>query len=203
MAIGVEAKKGVFALEEGNWWGDPRKTSSIEPLLAMLHQQGLHQLPYFHREIDTRQAFDYYVEQWTQARYVSMPVLYLGFHGSDGKLLVGDGRRQGAAVALDEIEEILNEKAQGRMLHLASCGIMDANGNRLNRFLERTGLVAITGFRQDVDYIESAAFELLFFTSLQENAFTVSGANAILKRLKSRARGLIDYLGFRMRVRPT
>lgn len=203
MAIGASEKKGVFALEEGNWWGDPKKTSSIEPLLMLLRQQGLHDLPYFHREIDTREAFDFYLDQWTQKRFVEMPILYLSFHGEAGTLFVGDQRRQGAAVGLDEIEEILGDKAQGRMLHFASCGTMDVNGNRLNRFLDRTGLVAVTGFRTEVDYLESGAFELLLFSSLQKNAFTVPGANAVLKRLEARAKGLIEYLGFRMWVRLT
>jgi hypothetical protein len=47
-----------------------------------------------------------------------------------------------------------------------------------NRFLKVTGALAVLGYRSSIDWVESAAFELLVLAQLQYGALTVGGLNA-------------------------
>ena len=54
------------------------------------------------------------------ASFDNFPILYLGFHGDTGKIIVGEGR--GSALSLEELAERLADRCKGRVLHLGSCG---------------------------------------------------------------------------------
>ena len=75
---------------------------------------------------------------------------------------------------------------------------MDSHGNRLNRFVRNTGAVGVCGYREDVDWLESAAFETLALGLLQGAAFTKSSIKKFNRELKNLAPGLYDRLGFRL-----
>ncbi|MXY24980.1 MAG: hypothetical protein F4Y45_10720, partial [Acidobacteria bacterium] len=57
----------------------------------------------------------------------------------------------------------------------------------MNRFVRRTGACAVFGFRTDVDWLPSAAFELLVLGYLQEVSFTKAGMRSLQRRVKREA----------------
>jgi hypothetical protein len=71
----------------------------------------------------------------------------------------------------------------------------------LQSFLRRTGALAICGYKDDVDMLRSAAFELLLFDILLENALNLNGVKAMRRKLQTEARSLVKELGFRMVIR--
>lgn len=190
--------KGVFCVE-GDWSSDLEKPSSVHPILLLLRERlGV---PFIYLpHVNTTAQLEKDLSKWTQKKYADYPILYLAYHGKGDRLTID---REG--VDLDWFAEKLRGKCEARIIHFGSCGTMGIHGNRINRFLEQTGALAVSGYTTDVDWLVSAAFELLFFAEMQGNVFFVSGAKAIRKRIMS-MRGetgqLAKRLNFRMVIRP-
>jgi hypothetical protein len=191
--------KGVFCLE-GDWEPDLRVRTSVLPVLELLEKANEPSIPFIRRAIGTISGFEYYLEKWTQKKYVSFPILYLGFHGDPGVLYVGEKKTQ--PVSLDWLEERLAGKCKKRIIHFGACGTLATHGNRLRTFFQRTQALAISGYRMDVDWVLSAAFEIVLLSEMQENALTRAGMAAVYRRVKARAGSLARDLEFRMVVAP-
>lgn len=66
--------------------------------------------------------------------------------------------------------------------------------------MEQTGALAVCGYKSDVDWMLSAAFEIILLYELQFNALTKPGMAAVRKRVRSRASRLAHDLQFRMMI---
>lgn len=73
---------------------------------------------------------------------------------------------------------------------------MQIDERRLQTFLQRTGALAICGYRYHVEMLRSAAFELLLFNALLGNTLTLNGAKAMKRRIETEERTLCKELGF-------
>ena len=194
MAKKKDEKKGIFCLE-GDWW-DVKDTTSVEPVLRLLQTMGGYKVRYVHRDIGTREEFDFYLKKWSGRSFASHPILYLGFHGKSGCILVGEGRSK--RIGLAELAEQLDGCCKGRVIHFGSCSTLDASGHTLNAFLRRTGALAVLGFKREVDWLASAAFDTLVLGYLQEVPFTAAGMQRFQERLGKNAPGLLKTLAFRI-----
>ncbi len=99
---------------------------------------------------------------------------------------------------LRELEERLEGACKKRIIHFGSCGTLDIHGNRVRSFLQRTGALAVCGYKSEVDWMLSAAFEIILFYELQFNALTKAGMAAVRKRVRGQAHNLAKKLKFRM-----
>lgn len=189
--------KGVFCLE-GDWDSDLRWRATVGPVLELLDRSGAPAVPFIRRDVGTPEEFEYYLGKWTQRRYSRYPILYLGFHGGPGILHVGDRRR--GPVTLDWLEDRLAGACKGRLIHFGACGTLGTHGNRLRQFLRRTGALAVCGYQEDVDWMLSAAFELILLYQFQFNALTKAGMAAVKRRVVRRASDLARDLKFRMLI---
>lgn len=192
--------KGIFCLE-GDWWGQLDKPSSIRPALELLNAWEPYRIPFVHRDVATRAEFESYVRKWCQKGSSRYPILNLAFHGTPGHLYLGDGRIRENRVCLDELAELLAGRCTRRIIHFGSCGTVQVNGHALNRFLRTSGALAVCGYREDVEWLQSSAFELLVFGAMQRNSLTRSGAAAMKRRIEHESGRLAKTLGFRMVVR--
>lgn len=191
--------KGIFCLE-GDWYPDLRRPTTVGPVLDLLEKSNIPAVPSIRRDIGTVPELEYYLQKWTQQRYSRYPILYLGCHGSPGELHVGP--RNSERVTLGWLEQRLEGKCKGRVIHFGSCGTLAIHGNRLNGFLQRTGALAVCGYQEDVDWMLSSAFEIVLLSGFQQNAFTRPGMAAVERRVRSQASRLVRDLKFRMVVAP-
>lgn len=187
--------KGVFCLE-GDWDPDLRNRTSVGPVLDLLEKSNYPRVPFIRRDVGTLAELEYYLGKWIQRKYDRYPVLYLGFHGAPGRLKVGPVRDGGIDLAW--LEERLADSCRKRIIHFGSCGTLDIHGNRVRSFLNRTGALAVCGYREDVDWMLSAAFEIILFYQLQFNTLTKQGMAAVKRRVTSQATRLARELKFRM-----
>lgn len=183
--------KGIFCLETSNCEGVKDQTTVV-PLLELLATHAVYQAPFRRFDVGTLEEFDLYLEKWCGAAFDNYPILYLAFHGSPGALSVGGGD-----LRLEDLAERLDGRCKGRVIHLGSCGTANVHGRRLSAFLARTGALAVCGYRTDVAWMESAAFDLLLLGGLQHRAFRVDSMRAFDRELKKTAPGLYKSLGFR------
>ena len=193
--------KGIFCLE-GDWLSDLRRPSSVEPILAVIDQQLTPKRHHIHRDIGTIQELRYYLAKWKQKQYSGYPILYLGFHGQNGIIHIGDGRSGTTKVSLNDLADILDGACDRRLIHFTSCSTLGVNGHQLNSFLKRTGALAVSGYKTDVDWIKSAAFELFVLSEFQYGALTHKGVTGMYERIVKHAEGLAKELQFRLIVNP-
>ncbi len=177
---------GVFAFE-GDWETDLRDPWSIEPMLRALEVIG--ELDCIRRNVATVPELEHYVDKWLQKRYAGYQVGYFGFHGEPGRLWLG-GKRY---VSLDDLETMIDGRAEGRVIHFGSCSVMRVSATRLKEFQENTQARAVIGYTRDVDSdLNWAAFEILLLEALSRYRQT----GAPLRHLRENHGHLCDKLGF-------
>ena len=101
-------------------------------------------------------------------------------------------------VALDWLEDQLRGKCAHRIIHFSSCSTLRVHGNRLNRFLHETGAVAVSGYEGEVNWIRSAAFELMVLSEFQYGALRAASIKKVEERIRSASAGLSSQLGWRI-----
>jgi hypothetical protein len=186
--------KGVFCLE-GDWDGDLKSRKSIQPVLQLLEHAGEPSIPSIRRDIGTIPELEHYLRKWCLKRYKNYPILYLAFHGSPGTLYLDNSK---TTVDLDWLEERLEGACKGKVIHLGSCQTMNVHGSRLNKFLVRTGALAVCCYKIDVEWMYSAAFEIMLFGCFQRYSMTKQGMEAVKRMVEAEIPGLAKAQAFRM-----
>ena len=199
----IDQKKGVFCLETDQWHGH-KDRSSVEPILGLLERLSGYQVPYQHRTVATRGELEYAIERYLKPTYSTYPVLYLAFHGYPAVC----GEQSGISLAdgdleLGELGAMMEGRCASRVVYFGSCWTLDTHGARLNSFLKQTRAIAICGYREEVDWLESTAFDMLFLGTIQwQSLRRRDSVRRFDDELKSIAPGLYRNLGFRLAVRP-
>jgi hypothetical protein len=193
--MGSFKHKGVFCLE-GDWGTDLKGRTTVTPVLELLERSHYPAIRSIRRDVATPGELEYYLDRWRLKKYDDYPILYLGFHGDPGTVFMRAGKKE--PVELEWLGERLEGACKGRIVHFGSCGTMAVHGNRLNRFMEQTKALAVCGYRVDVDWIQSAAFELVLLSALQFNTFTKVGLAAAERQVRRDAGSLAKLLKFRM-----
>lgn len=164
MALGkvlaTSSDLGVLCLE--SWSGDLRNRDTVRPLLEVLDAQA--GLKFIHRMVDSREQLIEYLVRWQVLG--GYRVGYLACHGSTGEIHVG-----GETVSLDDLGTLLADEGidlSGRTLYLGGCAVMGVRRSVTKTLRERTRLACVCGYAGEdgVDWLESAAFELLLFQAL-------------------------------------
>ncbi len=163
--------KGIFCIE-GLWDPDLRVGSTVQPVLELLRLN--EDTAYIHREYATREEFEYYLKKWAQKTYEAYPILYLTSHGTEGGIELG-----GEFYSLEDMALLLEGKCANRAIMLSSCTTLKLPKAKLMHLLEQTGALLVCGYRVDVDWMRSLAFELLLFSHMQGHEFSGRGADAI------------------------
>ncbi len=196
MAKKKDQTKGIFCLEEPAWGGRVTDPTTVEPVLRLLEKLKDLAVPYLHHDCATREEFEFFLPKWVGGSFGKYPILYLGFHGGPGEITVGQ-----QSVTLKDLEALLGDgTCAGRLIHFGACSTLAASEQKLNRFLSRTGALAVCGYTKTVPFLESCAFEVLLLGRLQCVSFRRSASvRKFDDELRKRARGLYESLGFRMR----
>ena len=197
--------KGIICLETDRWEGT-KDQSSVEPVLRLLERLNDYRVPYMHKRLATRKEMQYSLERYLQPTFKTHPILYLSFHGypsckgEQSGLWLGERK-----LPLENLAEMMEKRCANRIVYFGSCGTMDTDGRRLNTFLQTTKASAVCGYMEDVDWLESAAFDLLFLGKVQDMTFRyrkgLEQFDKFHKSLRETAPRLYRNLGFRMRVR--
>jgi hypothetical protein len=186
---------GIFCLE-GGWQNDFDSSSSVKAVLELVSQGA--ELEFVHRDVATREELAHYLGKWAQRGARRYPILYLAFHGGPGRFLVGDRRRTGHKVTLDDLATILGGGLRGRLVHFGSCSTLDVDRRHISRFLRQTGVLAATGFKKEVDWLRSSAFEVLVFETLLRHRLTLGGARRMERAFRREVPDLRREFQFRM-----
>lgn len=95
-------------------------------------------------------------------------------------------------ITLKEIADVLEDKLNGIIVHFGSCSTLNTTEKNITDFIKRTGCALISGYKKDVPYIDSSAFELLYFNVLN----TYKTYTSIKKNIVGKYPTLVDILRF-------
>jgi hypothetical protein len=185
--------KGIYCLE-GLWEEhNLADKASVLPVLELLKR--VENCDYIYHDCATRGELDFYLKKFVLKKYITKyPILYFAFHGNKNCILL----RQNEKVQIDEIAELLEGQCGKSIIFFASCLTLKIDSRLVRRFLKRTGAVAAVGYKSDVDWVKSTAFEMLLLQAFQNNAISVGGMRAIKNRISKEYRQLARDLEFRM-----
>jgi hypothetical protein len=185
--------KGIFCIE-GFWYGDHRDPTSVHPVLELIHR--INGLPYVYHRCGTKEEFVFSIERWkTKAFHKKYPILYLAFHGDKGVIKVGKD-----LIGLYELAAILGTKCEGVVIYFGSCATMNVNKRLLQKFLEQTRTLSILGFKQEVNWLRSASFDIQMLSYFLDNAFDSKGIEIIYNEIQTNCKSLARELDFRMEI---
>ncbi|MCZ2390240.1 MAG: hypothetical protein LC113_04075 [Acidobacteria bacterium] len=108
-------------------------------------------------------------------------------HGIPGNICLHNGKN----ISLDELADLMENRFMNWFVHFGSCSTLRSYA-AAERFASRTGAKMVSGFTKDVNWVESAAFELLLFELLQER----QSAKIIARQVWSRYGELAERNGF-------
>ena len=185
--------KGVFCLE-GFWYGDYKDLISVTPVLELVGKHS--NMPFVHHRCNTRAEFEYSINRWKTKVFCSKyPILYLGFHGEPGFIKVGKEK-----VTLVDLGNIIGNNCSRSIIHFGSCSTLNLNKTRVQNFMDQTGVLGVMGYKRDVDWLPSAAFEMLLLDLLQTNPFDSTGMKAFSKVIQSECKRQVNELDFRLMI---
>lgn len=153
---------GVFCIE--TVW-DRETNQSCRPLLEMMH--GCWGMNFVCRNAVTRSEFFRHLRTWAALHEGEYPILYLGFHGSSGEIWL-DNEEESAVenrITVTDICNGIDYWSPNTVIHFGSCGTIDEQ--HAKELFRETRVSGVSGYRTDVDWIESAAFELMYLELLQ------------------------------------
>jgi len=185
-------RNGVLCLE-GDWETGLRRRRSLVPVLQLIQSQW--NIPFIHRTASTRAEFRVVIQEWLKAKYNTYPILYLGFHGHPGAIEIGQ-----EIIPLKDLFEF-GAKGRGRIIHFGACETLSAPKKELAMFLKKTQLVAMCGFKAEVDWLHSCALEILILDELSRRTITPASVLTFNKNLKRMAGSLVRELGFHLWTR--
>lgn len=166
-------EKHIYCLE-GNWNRNPRSLQSVRPILEILKTSS--KVKYIYRKCQTKEDFFQSLNDFTKKRYANYSILYIAFHGRSNRIFMGK-----EYVTLKNIADTLEGKLSGKIVHFGSCSTLRTSEANIADFINRTGCLCISGYKRNVDYIGSTAFELLYFEMLQRYCSYNRARSAIIK----------------------
>ncbi|MBZ0267906.1 hypothetical protein K8I85_07110 [bacterium] len=183
--------KDVFCIE-GNWDDRLNRNVTVRPVLELLAINA--GVRFIYRDCSTKPEMVFLVDKWQQARYADYGILYLALHGRPGELVI-DGAE---TMSMDELGELISFRRRQRIVYFGSCSVLRGDARPIKSFLERSGVKAVCGYTTDVDWMKSAALDLVAINELQKYSATRQGLAAAERSIRKSTRALSGRLGFRM-----
>ena len=216
MAGNPALRRGIYCIE--TVWFDATSNMSMRPVLDYMHAR--FNTPYIHRNAVTRDELLAHLDIWSllpsheEYRY---PILLLSYHGTTEGISLREVSEdelewdeQGdpvfpsdCVVSLPEIAEAVGN-CRNKVLHFSSCSTFDVANDVVEDFLDETNASSVSGYREDVDWEDSFAFDLLYLGKVQRAPF-VNLTPKIMKQVsddlkESPYSELREELGFSLRV---
>ena len=157
MAKSRDHRKNIACLES-LWNSDIEYRLSVVPILELVTR--MNGIKYTRLTCNTREELAYNLRKLGQRR--GYRILYLSLHGKPGELLL-----DGARTDLESLAAMMGTGFAGWAVHFGSCSTIDAPRARIRRFMAATKVATVLGYQGDVNWIASAALDLLLFDWFQ------------------------------------
>ena len=89
-------------------------------------------------------------------------ILLLGFHGYSGGIYMPD-----LAIEMEALATFMGKGFRDWIVFFDSCRTMTVEKDRILKFIETTEVLMVMGYKNEVDWLEGAAVDLLVLNGLQ------------------------------------
>jgi len=151
-------KKNIACLES-LWDKDIENRLSVSPILELVSK--MDGVKYTYLTCSTIEEFKYNLTLLKRKR--GYGILYLAFHGSPGKIILAK-----STIEIETLATFMGKGFKDWIIHFGSCGTIGARKDRIKTFIKATDVSMVLGYKKDVDWIDSAALDLLILDWLQE-----------------------------------
>ena len=134
-----------------------KNRSSALSLLDFL-QNSDKRISFLFRNVATKDDFRFYINHLYYEAYKSYDTVYLCFHGSESSIALASGDEIDIMDFAKENQGIF----EGKNVHFGCCSTLNIGEDKAKEFKRLTKARMITGYKKDVDFIESFVFELWF-----------------------------------------
>lgn len=181
MADNAALRRGIYCVE--TVWFDPASNMSMRPVLDFLRAR--FNTPYVHRNAITKDEFLAHLDLWslldTAAQDIQYPILLLSYHGTAEGIVLREVSEDelewddelehpifpdDCIVSLQEISDVVGN-CHNKVIHFASCSTVDVGNDVVEDFLDATNASSVSGYREDVLWGDSLAFDMLFLEKVQ------------------------------------
>jgi hypothetical protein len=177
----IHRKRNIGCLE--SLWNDSTENRlNVIPVLDLISKQW--STKFSHLSCNTVAELRYNLDLLRKRNY---GVLYLAFHGSPGKI-----RPHGHIISLSDLAGMMGKRFRNWIIHFGSCSTL-RYASTAEHFVEATGVSIVTGYRRDVDWVESTALEMLLFQNYQR----FSSPRVAVRNLIDKHASLVEITGFR------
>lgn len=157
MARARDHRKNIACLES-LWNSDIENRLSVVPILELVTR--INGIKYTYLTCNTREELAYNLGKLRHGR--GYRILYLSLHGKPGEIIL-----DGGATDLESLAGMMGAGFAGWAVHFGSCATISVPRARLRRFAEATQVAMVLGYRTNVNWIASAALDLLLFDWFQ------------------------------------
>lgn len=183
----------VYCLE-GEWDTKVKDAQSVLPILDLLKR--LDYLDYVHRHVLTTRDVEHQLRKVLRTAPSTFPVIYVACHGGEEGLDLGLDE-----MSLPELARMTEGRMKDRVLHLGACSAMRRADDELRELARRTGARAVIGYEADVDWLESASFDLLVLGRLADGGRSDAIFNFLRRQNDSLAKSLGLVVATKLSVR--
>jgi len=179
--------KGIISIEswDGKIVNEPR--GGMRSLLTFVSE--FHQTPLNHNFLYTPEEMGYVLRN-VSTRNNSL--LYLALHGQPEAVQIG--MYSEFNITLNELATMMGRRFEGFGMHLASCAVMSSSEESIYDFMDKTGVLFVSGYDSYVDFISSSLVDLALINSWMFS----KNYNLMFKRMyKSPIKHLLVENGFK------
>jgi hypothetical protein len=173
-----------IACLESLWDENLEKRKSVVPILDVIVKN--HDVRSVYLTCNTEAELEFNLGLLPRKR--TYRILYLAFHGSMGEIHLADG----TPIALPYLAHLMGGRFRDWIVHFGSCGTIGADDEELGWFVRETGISLVTGYTKNVDWVDSAALDMVLLSSLQR----YKDLRAMTKKITRDYASLVDHLGF-------
>lgn len=184
----ARSHKKNIACVESLWDGNIESRLSVVPLLELASR--VDDVKFSYLTCNTEEELKYNLNKLKKRR--GYGILYLSCHGRPGELVLDQ-----TSVEVEKLSQYMGDGFANWVVHFGSCATINIPHARISRFIASTKVSMAMGYRTDVDWIDSAAVDLLLFDWLQE----YRDMHRFWVYFKRRYRDLIAATGLRAFVR--
>ena len=150
--------KPILALE-GAWTADLVNRLSVSPILEMLGK--FDGTACVHLPSNTLEEFSFNLDIYKGVK--EKGILLLSFHGRPGRLSL-----MSSEIEIEQIGRLMGRKFKNWILYLDSCSVLRIERDRIDTFIQDTGVSFVIGYTKDSPWIEGTAIQLIVLNQLQK-----------------------------------
>jgi len=152
----IDPNKNI-ACVESLWTRNIEHRLSVTPILELSSRINLSK--FIHLSCNTVEELAYHLNLLKKRR--GYGILYLSFHGRPGMIIL-----DGTGITMETLADFMGKGFENWIIHFGSCETMRIGEKRKIDFMKQTRALMVTGYKTDVDWINSTVMDLLLLTFL-------------------------------------